>query len=132
MASRQAKSVCPISYRPLIQSVCPPLAPCTGLRNLPERHRSMCALFEQSWRLLSPLEQGVLMRLSVFRGGWRLEEAAPVTGATLSLLLDLVDKSLVRTDGQNRFDLHDLVRQYAAEQRCRAICRKHTSSCTKR
>ena len=58
----------------------------TGLRNLPERHRSMRALFDQSWRLLSPVEQGVLMRLSVFRGGWQLEEAAPVTGATLALL----------------------------------------------
>ena len=88
----------------------------TGLRNLPERHRSMRALFEQSWRLLSPVEQGVLMRLSVFRGGWKLEEAAPVTGATLALLLGLVDKSLVHTAGQHRFDLHELVRQYAAEQ----------------
>ena len=88
----------------------------TGLRNLPERHRSMRALFDQSWRLLSPVEQGVLMRLSVFRGGWQLEEAAPVTGATLALLLGLVDKSLVHTDGQHRFDLHELVRQYAAEQ----------------
>ena len=88
----------------------------TGLRNLPERHRSMRALFDQSWRLLSPVEQGVLMRLSVFRGGWQLEEAAPVTGATLALLLGLVDKSLVHTAGQHRFDLHELVRQYAAEQ----------------
>ena len=88
----------------------------TTLRDAPERHRSMRALFDQSWRLLSPLEQGVLMRLSVFQGGWRLEEAAPVTGATLALLLSLVDKSLVRTDGQNRFDLHELMRQYAAEQ----------------
>lgn len=88
----------------------------TGLRNLPERHRSLRALFDQSWRLLSPLEQGVLMRLSVFAGGWLLEEAAAVTGATLPLLLGLVDKSLVRVNGQNRFDLHELVRQYAAEQ----------------
>ena len=88
----------------------------TGLRNLPARHRSLRALFDQSWRLLSPLEQGVLMRLSVFQGGWLLEEAAPVTGATLALLLGLVDKSLVRISGQQRFDLHELVRQYAAEQ----------------
>jgi predicted ATPase len=88
----------------------------TSLRNLPERHRSLRNLFDQSWRLLSPLEQGVLMRLSVFAGGWLLEEAATVTGATLALLLDLVDKSLVRVNGQNRFDLHELVRQYAAEQ----------------
>ena len=48
----------------------------TELRNLPERHRSMRALFDQSWRLLSPLEQGVLMRLSVFQSGWLCEGGA--------------------------------------------------------
>ena len=36
--------------------------------------------------------------------------------ATLPILVGLVDKSLVRTNGQGRFDLHELVRQYAAEQ----------------
>ncbi len=86
------------------------------MRNLPERHRSLRALFDQSWRLLSPLEQGVLMRLSVFLGGWPQEEAAAVTGATPALLLGLVDKSLVRARAAGRFDLHELVRQYAAEQ----------------
>ena len=30
----------------------------TTLRNLPERHRSLRGLFDQSWRLLSPIEQG--------------------------------------------------------------------------
>lgn len=88
----------------------------TSLRNLPERHRSLRTLFDGSWRLLAPLEQGVLMGLSVFRGGWRLEEAAAVTGTTLATLLGLVDKSLVQVNAQNRFDLHELVRQYAAEQ----------------
>jgi len=88
----------------------------TPLRNLPERHRSLRALFDQSWRLLSPVEQDVLMRLSVFRGGCQLAEASAVAGASLMLLLGLVDKSLVRSNGQQRFDLHELVRQYAAEQ----------------
>ncbi len=86
------------------------------LRNLPERHRSLRALFDHSWRLLSAEEQRVLAALSVFRGGWQLEEAAGVADATLALLLGLVDKSLVRVTGQARFDLHELVRQYAAEQ----------------
>ncbi|MFN8464547.1 MAG: BTAD domain-containing putative transcriptional regulator [Caldilineaceae bacterium] len=88
----------------------------TTLRNLPERHRSLHSLFDQSWRLLSPVEQGVLRRVSVFRGGWSLDEAAVVAGATFTLLVGLVDKSLVRTNGEGRFDLHELVRQYAAEQ----------------
>jgi predicted ATPase/DNA-binding SARP family transcriptional activator len=88
----------------------------TPLRNLPERHRSIRTLFDHSWRLLSAVEQGVLIRLSVFRGGCQVEEAIAVTGATLTLLLGLVDQSLVRVNGQQRFDLHELVRQYAAEQ----------------
>ena len=88
----------------------------TTLRNVPERHRSLRSLFDQSWRLLFPAEQSVLRRVSVFRGGWTLDEAAQVAGATLPILVGLVDKSLVRTNGQGRFDLHELVRQYAAEQ----------------
>ena len=84
------------------------------VRNLPTRHRSLRALFDHSWRLLTALEQEVLMRLSVFAGGWMPEEASAVAGATLGLLLDLVDKSLVRAAGSGRFDLHELVRQYAA------------------
>ncbi|MBI3960158.1 MAG: tetratricopeptide repeat protein [Chloroflexi bacterium] len=88
----------------------------TGLRNLPERHRSLRGLFDQSWRLLSPDEQRVLRRVSLFRGGWALDEARAVAEATLPLLVGLVDKSLVRADPHGRFDMHELVRQYAAEQ----------------
>ncbi len=88
----------------------------TSLRNLPERHRSLRALFDQSWRLLSSAEQRVLQRVSLFRGGWTLDEAVAVAEATLPLLVELVDKSLVRTDPQGRYDMHELLRQYAAEQ----------------
>ncbi len=45
-----------------------------------------------------------------------MEEGEQVAGATFPVLVGLVDKSLVRTNGENRFDLHELVRQYAAEQ----------------
>jgi predicted ATPase len=88
----------------------------TTLHNVTERHRSFRALFDQSWRLLSLFEQSLLRRVSVFRGGWTPDEGAQVAGATLPDLVGLVDKSLVRTNGQGRFDLHELVRQYAAEQ----------------
>jgi len=88
----------------------------TGLRNVPERHRSLRALFEQSWHLLSPAEQQVLQRVSLFRGGWLLDEAVAIAEATLPLLAALVDQSLVRTDPQGRFAMHELLRQYAAEQ----------------
>ena len=87
-----------------------------GPRNAPDRHRSLRALFDHSWALLSPVEQRALARLSVFRGGFAAEQAAVVAGATWPLLLGLVDKSLVEASGAQRYDLHDLVRQYAARK----------------
>lgn len=88
----------------------------TGLRNVPQRHRSLRYLFDQSWQLLSPPEQDVLMKLSVFQGGFRLEEGQAIAGASLPLLLALTNKSLVHAGGQGRYDLHELTRQYAGEK----------------
>lgn len=88
----------------------------TNMRDIPERHRSIRAVFDYSWKMLSEQEQNVLMCLSVFRGGWRSTEAEIVAGASLPLLRTLVDKSLVRSMGQGRYDLHELIRQYVAEK----------------
>lgn len=84
-------------------------------RDLPARHRSVRSLFDTSWALLSDEERAVLQRLAVFRGGFRREAAAAVAGAALPLLLTLVDKSLLRSEGAGRFSMHELVRQFAAE-----------------
>jgi predicted ATPase/DNA-binding XRE family transcriptional regulator len=86
----------------------------TDVRNVPERHRSIQAVFDQSWNLLSEAEQNALMRLSIFRGGWQAEEAEIVAGANLLMLRRLVEKSLVRVGENGRYDLHELIRQYAA------------------
>ncbi len=88
----------------------------TTQRDLPERHRSMRALFDYSWSLLSEPECMTLQQLSVLRGGFRREAAQAVAGASLPVLLALVDKSLVRNDGAGRFSLHELLRQFASQQ----------------
>jgi predicted ATPase/DNA-binding CsgD family transcriptional regulator len=88
----------------------------TPLRNVPERHRSLRAVFEQSWSLLSGDEQAALMKLSVFRGGFDREAAERVAGASLPLLAGLADKSLLRMNATERYDLHELLRQYAADK----------------
>ena len=88
----------------------------TPLRNVPERHRSLRAVFEQSWKLLSAGEQQVLTRLSVFRGGFDLQAAEQIAGASLPMLAGLADKSLIQMKGDGRYDLHELLRQYAAEK----------------
>lgn len=85
-------------------------------RDLPERHRSIRAVFEQCWKLLSPLERDTINRLSIFKGGFRREAAEQVAGANLTTLLLLTDKSLLRLEANGRFHIHELVRQYAAEK----------------
>jgi predicted ATPase len=89
----------------------------TEVRDAPERHRSIRAVFEHSWSLLDQAEQEVFMRLSVFRGGFTREAAELVAGASLSQLAKLVNKSFLSHDpGSARFAVHELLRQYAQER----------------
>ncbi len=88
----------------------------TTTRNVPDKHRSMRAAFEHSWKLLAEDEQRIFSRLSVFRGGFTREAAEQVAGASLATLAALVDKSLLRVDANDRYDLHELLRQYAREK----------------
>lgn len=87
----------------------------TSLRDVPERHRSMQAVFDQSWEFLTEAERDVFKRLSVFRGGVRRPAAKQVAGATLQILSALVDKCLLRLDVDGRYRIHELLRQYAEE-----------------
>jgi predicted ATPase/DNA-binding SARP family transcriptional activator len=84
------------------------------MRDLPERHRSMRAVFDHSWQMLSTEEQEVLSKLSVFRGGFQRQAAEQVAGASLPVLSSLVIRSLLRRMVTGRYDLHELIRQYAA------------------
>lgn len=88
----------------------------TQARGVPERHRSMTAVFDHSWRLLTSAEQRTLRRLAVFRGGFTREAAQAIAGASLPTLASLVSKSLVRHSAHGRYDLHELVRQYVTTQ----------------
>jgi predicted ATPase/class 3 adenylate cyclase len=88
----------------------------TSMRDLPERHRSLRAAIDQSWRLLTDEQRVAFSRLSVFRGSFDRVAATAVAGADLRVLSELVAKSLVRRPDFGRFELHELLRQYAAEQ----------------
>jgi predicted ATPase/transcriptional regulator with XRE-family HTH domain len=85
-------------------------------RDVTDRHRSIRAAFDHSWALLSAEEQHILRNVAVFRGGFGREAAEYVADATLPLLSALVSKSLLRRTPVGRYDLHDLVRQYALDQ----------------
>ena len=86
----------------------------TDLGDLPERQRSVRAVFEYSWNLMTEDEQRVFMALSIFRGGFDREAAQQVSGAGLRTLMALAARSLIRRNADTgRYDIHELLRQYA-------------------
>lgn len=84
-------------------------------RNRPERHHSIRAVFAHSWTRLPQEAQQLLRRLTVFRGGFTREAVTAVAGATPAALAPLVDASLVRLEASGRYQIHELLRQYAEE-----------------
>jgi len=88
----------------------------TTMRDMPARHRSLLAVFEESWQHLSADEQSVFARLSVFRGRIPREAAETVAGATLPVLSALVTKSRLKRTPAGRYEIHPLLRQYGYEK----------------
>jgi tetratricopeptide (TPR) repeat protein len=89
----------------------------TQKMDIPERHRSIKTVFDHSWKMLNENERELLMKLSVFQGGFTRDAAVSTTGASLFLLSSLVDKSLLRhIKNPDRYELHELVRSYAFAQ----------------
>ena len=96
-----------------------------GARDLPERQRTMRATLDWSYGLLTVEEQGLLRLLSVFVGGFRLEDVEHVVNLTggvaaadvLGLLEALSEQSLVVSAsgiiGGSRQRLLEPVAQYA-------------------
>jgi predicted ATPase len=84
------------------------------LRNIPERQRSLRALFEFAWVRLSPADRDALSRLSVFVGGFNLTAAQAVAGAGQAALDRLQARALIQRTDSDRFALHPVIRQYAA------------------
>jgi tetratricopeptide (TPR) repeat protein len=95
-----------------------------GARDLPGRQQTMRGAVEWSYDLLDENERSVLRRLSVFVGGCTLEAAEAVCGRAGGDVLDtlgsLIDNSLVKqreqNDGEPRFTMLEVVREYAAER----------------
>ncbi|NCC32400.1 MAG: NACHT domain-containing protein, partial [Chloroflexia bacterium] len=82
-------------------------------KNTSPRHHSLAAMLEVSWQLLTLDEQMALTRLAVFRQGFTLVAAQAVASIKVRLLAGLVEKSLVRRGSNDRYDLHEQVRQFA-------------------
>jgi len=86
-----------------------------GGRDADPRQRTLRATIEWSYELLSPGEQELFARLSVFAGGCTLEAAEEVCDADLDTLQSLVEKSLVRFTNA-RYWMLETIREYAGER----------------
>ena len=96
----------------------------TGDQTVLPRQRTLRALIDWSYDLLSEQERTLFQRLAVFAGGWTLEAAEEVCAGeslpksdVLELLTGLVDKSLVVMEiNGERYRMLDTVRHYAQEK----------------
>ncbi|MGD9318296.1 MAG: BTAD domain-containing putative transcriptional regulator, partial [Anaerolineae bacterium] len=84
--------------------------------DLPARQRSLRAVFDHSWTLLGEHEQEILRTLSVFRSGFTSGAVQAVAGASLRGLRRLVNHCLLHYAPSGRYEIHELLRQYAAEK----------------
>jgi predicted ATPase/DNA-binding SARP family transcriptional activator len=99
----------------------------SGSRTALPRHKTLRAVVDWSWELLTEAERMVLRRLSVFSGGASLEAAERVCSGeqsavepddVLELLTSLAEKSLLVTDGDGalRYRMLGTIKEYAADR----------------
>jgi len=85
-------------------------------RDLPDRQRSLRAVFDSSWALLEKQSRPILKALSIFRTSFTREAAQAVAGASTRALLDLANKSWIQRTSRGRYQIHELLRQYVFEK----------------
>ena len=125
LAAARVKVLSPSSMRTRLTSRLQLLT--GGARDMPQRQQTLRAAMDWSHDLLSPAEQKLFRRLSVFVGGCTLEGAEAVCDTKGDLDLDLldgmasmVDKSLAQqveqAEGESRFVMLETIREYALEK----------------
>jgi predicted ATPase/class 3 adenylate cyclase len=115
----------------------------SAAQDLPERQRTLRGAIAWSHELLSPPEQALFARMSIFRGGCTLESAEEVCGGeglevdVFDGVASLVDKSLLRSEeagGETRLSMLETIREYARERLEEAgdfpaLARRHARLC---
>jgi predicted ATPase/DNA-binding SARP family transcriptional activator len=87
----------------------------TDQTDIPERQRSIRAVFDYSWRLLNEVERETFLSLSIFVGSFSREAAQEVSSASLRNLLSFSNKSWLLQVENGRFQLHPLLQHYGQE-----------------
>ena len=88
----------------------------SGARDAPERQRTLRATIAWSYDLLDPPVRALFARLSVFAGSFPLAAAEELCAAELDDLGALVDYSLLKPVGDDRFFMLETIREYAVEK----------------
>ncbi|MDX1435359.1 MAG: tetratricopeptide repeat protein [Anaerolineales bacterium] len=86
------------------------------MQDAPARHQSIRLVFESNCRTLEPALKETFDQLSVFRGSFTVRAAREVAGASPYQLKTLVNKSLISPMEAGRFQIHELLRQFAEEK----------------
>lgn len=100
-------------------------------RDLPARHRSLRAVFDHSWTLLTGAEQAAFRQLAIFRGSFDRAAAEAVAGIGLPQLVTLADKSLLYQAVNGCNAIPEALRSFAAEKQRehpheqQAVARRH-------
>lgn len=94
-----------------------------GARTAPRQHRTLRAVVDWSWDLLTEAERVLLRRLAAFPGGATVESAEGVCAGgpveaydVLDLITSLTDKSLLVTAGDGRYRMLETIRAYGLER----------------
>ena len=114
LAAARTKLLAPEPLLERLDSTLPLLT--GGARDAPERQRTLRATIEWSYDLLDSRSKELFARLSVFAGSFPLSAAEEVSGADLDGVAALVDSSLVKPIGDDRFLMLETIREYALER----------------
>jgi predicted ATPase/DNA-binding SARP family transcriptional activator len=85
------------------------------LHDVPDRQRSLRAVFDSSWVKLSKPTRSTIKALSVFRSNFSREAAQAITGMSAKTLLELTNKSWIQPQKNGKYQIHELLRQFAYE-----------------
>jgi predicted ATPase/class 3 adenylate cyclase len=114
LAAARTKLLAPKRLLERLDSALPLLT--GGTRDAPERQRTLRATIEWSYDLLDQAARELFARISVFAGSFPLEAAEEVCPTDLDGVAVLVDSSLVKPIGDDRFLMLETIREYANEQ----------------
>jgi DNA-binding SARP family transcriptional activator/predicted ATPase len=88
----------------------------TSAPDIDPRHRSLSAVFDNSWELMSEEERRILRRLSIFQAAFTTNAALEICDATPLLLSVFTDKSLLSHRQDGRFEMLNTFHQYASSK----------------